>query len=146
MRGPVVSHPERSVSATAAISSSPTAGGWKPSGVLRRVRIDPEAYGQRRTASAVERLVPVGPCREHRAGPVRAPPERAEDVPRAAVDPHPLDPVDRLRLLQPVDGLERALRRDEEDDGRSLAGGPGRVQQARARVSLPERRQRPRAR
>ena len=28
--GPVVSQPERSVSATATISSSPTAGGWKP--------------------------------------------------------------------------------------------------------------------
>ena len=35
-RGPVVSQPERSVSATAAISSSPIAGGWKPSGVARR--------------------------------------------------------------------------------------------------------------
>ena len=29
-RGPVVSQPERRVSATAAISSSPTAGGWNP--------------------------------------------------------------------------------------------------------------------
>ena len=34
-RGPVVSQPERSVSATAAISSSPTAGGWKPRNVSR---------------------------------------------------------------------------------------------------------------
>ena len=33
--GPVVSQPERSVSATASISSSPIAGGWKPSGVSR---------------------------------------------------------------------------------------------------------------
>ena len=29
-RGPVVSQPERIASATAATSSSPTAGGWKP--------------------------------------------------------------------------------------------------------------------
>src|SRR2546425_5257758 len=34
-RGPVVSQPERRVSATAAISSSPIAGGWKPRKVLR---------------------------------------------------------------------------------------------------------------
>src|SRR5438270_8982658 len=31
VRGPVVSQPERRVSATASISSSPIAGGWKPS-------------------------------------------------------------------------------------------------------------------
>ena len=53
-RGPVVSQPERSVSVTAAISSSPIAGGWNPSFVLRRVLIDLEAYGLRRTASARE--------------------------------------------------------------------------------------------
>ena len=33
-RGPVVSQPERIASVTAAISSSPTAGGWKPRKVL----------------------------------------------------------------------------------------------------------------
>ena len=33
-RGPVVSQPERSASATASISSSPIAGGWKPSCVV----------------------------------------------------------------------------------------------------------------
>ena len=46
-RGPVVSQPERSVSATAAISSSPIAGGWKPSGFARRCdisRMTGEAY------------------------------------------------------------------------------------------------------
>ena len=37
VRGPVVSQPERSVSATAATSSSSTAGGWKPRNVPRRV-------------------------------------------------------------------------------------------------------------
>ena len=42
-RGPVVSQPERSVSATAAISSSPIAGGWKPSGVAPAALIDEEA-------------------------------------------------------------------------------------------------------
>ena len=35
-RGPLVNQPDRNVSATAAISSSPTAGGWKPSIVSRR--------------------------------------------------------------------------------------------------------------
>ena len=35
--GPVVSQPERSVAATAAISSSPIAGGWKP--IVRRVGV-----------------------------------------------------------------------------------------------------------
>ena len=76
--GPVVSQPERSVSATAAISSSPIAGGWKPSRVLRRVRIDLEAYGPRRTASAVERLLARGADGQHRAGPVGAAAERPE--------------------------------------------------------------------
>ena len=36
-RGPVVSQPERSVSVTASISSSPTAGGWNERNVSRRV-------------------------------------------------------------------------------------------------------------
>src|SRR5205809_523486 len=35
-RGPRVSQPERSVSATASTSSSPIAGGWKPRNVARR--------------------------------------------------------------------------------------------------------------
>ena len=35
-RGPVVSQPERRVSATASISSSPIAGGWNPSIVALR--------------------------------------------------------------------------------------------------------------
>jgi hypothetical protein len=34
----VVSQPERIVSATAATSSSPTAGGWKPRKLLRAAR------------------------------------------------------------------------------------------------------------
>jgi hypothetical protein len=36
--GPVVSQPDRSVSATASISSSPIAGGWKPSCVSLVIR------------------------------------------------------------------------------------------------------------
>ena len=69
-RGPVVSQPERSVSVTAAISSSPIAGGWKPSLVLRRVRIDQEAYGLRRTTSPGRALRRgPGPSREsHQPG------------------------------------------------------------------------------
>src|SRR5918999_3145281 len=46
--GPLVSHPDRIVSATAAISSSPTAGGWNESMVARLADSPgtgrPEAY------------------------------------------------------------------------------------------------------
>ena len=38
VRGPVVSHPERIVSATASISSSPTAGGWNERKVVPPTR------------------------------------------------------------------------------------------------------------
>ena len=117
-RGPVVSQPERSVSATAATSSSPIAGGWKPSGVLRRVRIDPEAYGVRRTAPPLERVVAVGPRDEHGAGAVGSAPQRPEDVTRAAVDAHPLDARQRLRLRDAFDLDEAPDRRHEEDDRR----------------------------
>src|SRR6188474_3133426 len=121
-RGPVVSHPERSVSATAAISSSPIAGGWKPSGVSRRVRIDPEAYGVRRTASPLERLVAARARREHRAGAVGPRAQGAEDVPRPSVDAHPPHPLDRLCVVHSLDRDERPDRGDEEDDGRRPAG------------------------
>ena len=68
----------------------------------------------------VERVVAVGPGREDRAGPVGAAPERPEDVPRAAVDPHPLDAVDRLAPpRRPSTAAQHALRRDEEDDARA---------------------------
>src|SRR3954470_18495674 len=89
-RGPVVSQPERIVSATAATSSSPTAGGWKPRKLLRLddsfggIGSD-EAYAVRRAASTLDRLVPRAADREHRAGPVGPTPERPEDRARLAV-------------------------------------------------------------
>src|SRR5256885_1075402 len=102
-RGPVVSQPERSVSATAAISSSPTAGGWKPSIVSRRAEtscIAPAAYLrppsgllQRRldrrrleadefggAVGLMQRLVARLADREDRARTVRAADQRAELV------------------------------------------------------------------
>ncbi len=71
-RGPVVSQPERSVSATASTSSSPSAGGWKPRVVLRRVRIDVKAYGLHRTASPRARFLAVGADGHDRSGSVGA--------------------------------------------------------------------------
>ena len=117
-RGPVVSQPERSVSTTAAISSSPIAGGWKPSLVLRGGRIDLEAYGLRRTASPGERRGGVVPGGQDRAGPVGATTERPEAPPGLPVGPHPLDALDRLGLLDPHGLAQHALRRDEEEDAR----------------------------
>src|SRR4051812_33198398 len=121
--GPVVSHPERSVSTTEAISSSPIAGGWKPSLVLRGGRIDLEAYGLRRTASPGHgggRVVPGG---QDRAGPVGATTERPEAPPGLPVDPYPLDPLDRLGLLDPHRVAEHALGRDEEQHACSSDAG-----------------------
>ena len=118
-RGPVVSQPERSVSTTAAISSSPIAGGWKPSLVLRGVRIDQEAYGLRRTASPGEGVVAVVARREDRAGPVGAAAQRPEPPPGSPVGPHPLDALDRLGLLDALGRAQHPLRRDEEEDART---------------------------
>src|SRR5205085_5931978 len=81
VRGPVVSQPERSVSATASTSSSPIAGGWKPRKVARRraglvlggsFRIgDLEAYEVGRTASPRERVLAALADGEHGAGAIR---------------------------------------------------------------------------
>ena len=85
----------------------------------RRVRIDPEAYGVRRTASPGERLLAARAGREHGAGPVGAAAQRAEDVARATVDAHPLDALDGFGVGDAFDGQEAAGRRDEEDDTRA---------------------------
>src|SRR3954447_26363089 len=94
--GPVVSQPERSVSTTAAISSSPIAGGWKPSLVLRGGRIDQEAYGLRRTASPRHGGGSVVPGDQDRTGPVGTATERPEAPPGLPVGSHPLHALDRL--------------------------------------------------
>ena len=117
-RGPVVSQPERSVSATAATSSSPIAGGWKPSLValreLRRVDIDQEAYGLGRTASACERPLAALADGEHGARPVGTATERNEAPAGSAIRPHPLDPVGGGRLRHALGRPEHPGRRDEK--------------------------------
>src|SRR5438132_6983956 len=75
-RGPVVSQPERIVSATAATSSSPTAGGWKERNVERKPLDESfgiggdEAYAVRRRIGPGERLRAGGARRQHGADPV----------------------------------------------------------------------------
>ena len=119
-RGPVVSQPERSVSTTAAISSSPIAGGWKPSLVLRGGShrpgsVRPAPHGEPApAASAVS-----SPGGQDRTGPVGAAAERPEAPSGLPVDPHPLDALDRLGLLDPHRLAQHALGRDEEEDART---------------------------
>src|SRR5918999_2683184 len=115
--GPVVSQPERSVSATAAISSSPSAGGWKPSWVSRV--IDEEAYCRRRTAGPLEGVVAAFPRREDRARAVGAVPELADDVAGLPVEAHLVHAVRGARLLDSLDGDEATGRRHEEEDARA---------------------------
>ena len=117
-RGPVVSQPDRSVSTTAAISSSPIAGGWKPSLVLRGVRIDQEAYGLRRTASPGEGIFTIIARRENRAGTVGPAAKRPETPPGAAVGSDPGDALDGFGGLHALRRAEHALGRDEEEDAR----------------------------
>src|SRR5436190_1025945 len=119
--GPVVNHPDRIASVTAATSSSPTAGGWKPRKVSRLTLDDSfcgigndEAYAVGGAASARDRLLAGRACRHHRPDAVGAPLERPENRPRVGVDAHPEDAVDRHGLVQPLDLDERARLGDEE--------------------------------
>src|SRR5581483_3341191 len=129
-RGPVVSQPDRIASATAAISSSPTAGGWKPRKLLRRddsfggIGSD-EAYAVGCAASTLDGLLPRAADREHRAGPVGAAPERSEDRARLAVDAHPEDAVDRFRLADSLHLAQLAGLGDEEADAGAARGADG---------------------
>src|SRR5215218_7187442 len=114
--GPVVSQPERSVSETAAISSSPIAGGWKPSMVVRlsdesSCATDLKAYERGGAIRPLQGLVTAVADGEHRAGPVCSAAERAEDVPGLAVDPYLLDAFDGPRFVDALYLLEHALRR-----------------------------------
>src|SRR5215218_9239785 len=79
VRGPVVSHPERSVSATASISRSPTAGGWNERKVSRRGLVDSlggicgdQAYSGRRAPGSLDGLLTGGADGEDRADAVGA--------------------------------------------------------------------------
>ncbi len=72
--GPVVSQPERRVSETAAISSSPIAGGWKPSIVSllsdETFCTDLEAYETGGFIGPLQRLLTAVADGQHRSGPV----------------------------------------------------------------------------
>src|SRR5829696_137475 len=134
-RGPVVSQPDRSVSATAATSSSPTAGGWKPRGRSLRLRdFSPEP---RRLVRAFERIVRRLARCEDRARAVRPAAQRTEDVPRAAVDADAVDAFAPVRLLEAADGAKLTLGRDEEADARAV--GARRRGEALAHDALAER-------
>src|SRR5439155_20045389 len=144
-RGPVVSQPERSVSATAAISSSPIAGGWKPSMVLRRVRDSDESFDIDRLESnhplgagdALERLFAAGPHSEDRTGPVRPAPELPEPMAGPAVDPNAPDALLGKSLLHPDHLAQLARRWDEKPDAGTA--DPGDRRQRRGRNLFAER-------
>ena len=115
VRGPVVSHPERRVAATASISASEIAGGWNE---RKDDRLDEssgirghEAYSLGSGVRTRDGLLARVADREHGAGPVGATAKRREDVAWLAVAADALDPFERLRHL---DALEHAGRSDEE--------------------------------
>ena len=122
--GPVDSQPERNVSATAEISSSSTAGGWKP----RRVVLGTERRVHRLGFEADEALGLVGPRhsllgrvadREDRAGAIGAAAKLAEHVPRPPVEADPAHAFDRKCLVEASNRTQLSGRRDEEADARA---------------------------
>src|SRR5215213_891075 len=118
--GPLVSQPERSVSATAAISSSPIAGGWKPSFVLRRVSdesfdIDSlESNHRLGLGSALQCVLAAAADGEDCPGAVGPTPELAEVVALTPVDADPSDAWQRECLLDAGDLLQLAPRGDDK--------------------------------
>src|SRR5262245_43226748 len=122
-RGPVVSQPERRVSATASISSSPIAGGWNPSIVAllsdETFCTDLEAYETSGLVGPFEGFRPAVPDGQHCACPVGSAAELAEDVAWLAVDAHVLDAFDRACFVRAFDLLQHAFRRDQEPRDRA---------------------------
>src|SRR5918992_2624109 len=112
-RGPVVSQPERIASATASISPSPSAGGWKPM-VLDESRIGLEAYESGRRPRPLVGLCPTLAHRKHGARAVGADAELAETEARAPVETHPHDSVRALRLLHSFQAEKLPGRWNEE--------------------------------
>src|SRR5262245_26021140 len=138
--GPLVSQPERRVSVTAAISSSPIAGGWKPSMVGRldeSFDIDLEPNDRLRAVGAFERLLAAVSDGQDRAGPIRAAPQLAEAVSRTPIDADSPDPLQREGLLDAGHLAELPGRRHEE--AHAPAADPGDRRQRRRRNLLPER-------
>src|SRR6478735_10922517 len=121
VRGPVVSQPERSVSATASISSSVIAGGWNERKSVRLVEESSGIRGEKAYAvgggvRARQGLsARVADC-EHRAGSIGAALQRCEHVAGLPVDP---DPPDARQVLRLLDRLEHAGGCDEEARRRS---------------------------
>ena len=94
VRGPVVSQPERRVSATASISSSVIAGGWKERKSVRLVEESSGIRGEKAYAvgggvRARQGLSARVADREHRTGTIGAPPQGREDVAGLPVDRGP---------------------------------------------------------
>ena len=139
VRGPVVSQPERRVSATASISSSPIAGRLERE--ERQSRLDESSGIGGDEAYALGGR--VRPRRRPRRGvaptastaPARSEPRRSgvEHEARLAVDPH----LRRPRALRHLDRLEHPGRRDEE--ARDGAADP-RLGRAGTASGLAERR------
>src|SRR4051812_23979849 len=132
--GPVVSQPERSVSVTAAISSSPIAGGWNPSIVSRldeSFDIDLEANGRLGARSAFECFLAAVADGQDRSCAIGAAPQLAEAVAGAPVDADASDPVEREGLLDARDLAQLARRRDEEPDARPTDLGDRRERRGR---------------
>src|SRR3954462_11867035 len=90
VRGPVVSQPERRVSATASISASEIAGGWNERNSDRFAETSgicgDEAYAVRGGIRPRERVLARIAAGEQRAGAVGAAAKRREDIARLAVD------------------------------------------------------------
>src|SRR2546422_3103130 len=127
-RGPVVSQPERSVSATAAISSSPVAGGWKPSIVAlldsdESFDIGLESNHPLRSGCALKRLLTAVAHCQDRTRPVGAAAELFEAVPRPPVDADAADALEREGLLDPRHVPQLARRGNEEAHARAADAG-----------------------
>src|SRR3954462_6004090 len=113
--GPVVSQPERSVSVTAAVSSSPIAGGWNPGIVSRRDEsfdIDLEANDRLRARGAFECFVAAVADGQDRPCAIGAAPQLAEAVAGTPVDANAADPIEREGLLDAADLAQLPRRRD----------------------------------
>src|SRR4051812_34409938 len=124
--GPVVSQPERRVSATAAISSSPIAGGWKPSRLRLRDNaggLDLEADEALRPVGARQRLLGGVADGEDRARAVGAAAQGREHVTGLSVDADPADALALVCLLEASHSPQLAGRCDEEAHARPADAG-----------------------
>src|SRR5437660_9761778 len=118
-RGPVVSQPERSVSVTAAISSSPIAGGWKPSMVSLRVSDESFDIGLESNClfsagSALERQLSAFAHRQDGSRPVCAAAKVLEAMARSAVDPDAANSLLCKRLFDAGDLAQLTTGRNEK--------------------------------